>query len=91
MPSLSGASSSAGRSAVARASLARISAEAAAATCDGARGVPKAAALYWVPGQHGRASLCSRLGAPERGTARGGAGHRSVGSGLPRCAAPLAV
>ena len=91
MPSLSGASSSAGRSAVARASLARISGQAAVATCDGAQGVPKAAALYCVPGKHGSASLCSRLGAPERGTARGGTGHRSVGFGLPRCAAPLAV
>ena len=91
MPSPSGAESSAGRPAAARASLARISAEATAATCDGARGVPKPAALYWVPGQHGRASLCSRRGPPERGTARGGADHRSVSSGLPRCAAPLAV
>ena len=91
MPSPSGAASSAGRPAAARASLARISAQAAVATCDGAREVPKAAALYCVPGKHGRASLCSRLEAPERGTARGSAGHRSVGSGLPRCAAPLAV
>jgi hypothetical protein len=91
MPSPSGAESSAGRPAAARASLARISAEATAATCDGARGVPKPAALYWVPGQHGRASLCSRRGPPERGTARGGVDHRCVSSGLPRCAAPLAV